>query len=198
MARPNVEMERREQILRATSSVIAIKGIRALRVADVAGETGVSPGIIHYYFDNKDALIKNAFERNFEHSLERRSAILDSSVPARQKLIELIDAYLPEDEETIEAWHVWAELWVEGLHDPELQKLNGRAYGKWRQIVTSILTEGQKEGSISDEADPGVLANLLASSLDGLAVQVLVSSHEMTIEAMRETGHKFVDLVSTT
>ena len=196
MARPNVEVERRNQILRATSTVIAVKGIRALRISDVADETGVSPGIIHYYFDNKDALIKNAFERNFERSLERRSAILHSQAPAKDKLLDLIDAYLPGDEETIEAWHVWAELWVEGLHDPELQKLNEQAYGQWRQIVASILTQGQQEGSIRVQSDPTMLANILASSLDGLALQVLVSSHEMTIDAMRQAGHEFVELVS--
>lgn len=196
MARPNVEVERRNQILKATSTVIAVKGIRALRISDVADETGVSPGIIHYYFDNKDALIKNAFERNFERSLERRSAILRSEAPAKDKLLDLIDAYLPGDEETIEAWHVWAELWVEGLHDPELQKLNEQAYGQWRQIVASILTQGQQEGSIKRDGDPTMLANLLASSLDGLALQVLVSSYELTLDAMREAGHKFVELVS--
>lgn len=196
MARPNVEPERRDQILRSTSKVMARKGIRALRVADVAKEAGLSSGIIHYYFDNKATLTRAAFERNFEHSLERRAAILESGEAAPQKLRAMIDAYLPEEEETIEAWHVWAELWVEGLHDAQLQLLNERAYGEWRRIVVAILAEGQKEGTIRD-LDPTLLANLLVASLDGLALQVLVGSHDMTLEIMRQTGHAFVDMIST-
>lgn len=196
MARPNVEVERREQILRSTSRVIARKGIRALRVADVAEEAGLSSGIIHYYFDNKATLTRMAFERNFEHSLERRAAILTSDEPAPDKLRAMIDAYVPEEQETVEAWHVWAELWVEGLHDPELQLLNERAYGEWRRIVVSILTQGQQEGSIR-AGDAIQLANLLVGSLDGLALQVLVGSHDMTLDVMRTTGHGFVEMISS-
>ena len=195
MARPNVEAERREQILRSTSRVIAQRGIRALRVADVAKEAGLSSGIIHYYFDNKVTLTRTTFERNFEYSLERRAAILDSSEPAPVKLKAVIDAYLSEEKETVEAWHVWAELWVESIHDSQLQVLNENAYGQWREIVRTIISQGQQEDTLKS-GDPTQFANLLVASLDGLALQVLAGSHDMTLESMRDTGHTLVALLS--
>lgn len=194
MPRPNVEIQRREQILMATCAVIARKGFRAVRVADVAKEAGVSSGIVHYYFANKHDLVHAAFERNFQRSLQRRASILESEQDATSKLRALIDAYLPQDEETVEAWHVWAELWVEGIHDQDLQELNDRSYGEWRKIVAGIVRDGQAAGTIA-EADAVETANLLIAALDGLALQVLAGSHSMTLDRMRTTCQSFIDRV---
>ncbi|MFG2140801.1 TetR/AcrR family transcriptional regulator [Streptomyces sp. NPDC048650] len=192
MPRPNVEVERRAQILASTCSVIARTGIVAFRVADVAKEAGLSPGIVHYYFDTKQALIRAAFERNFLHSLERRAAVLDSGREPVVKLRALVEAYLPQGDETVEAWHVWAELWVSALHDMELRDLNDRAYGEWRRIVAGIVRECQAAGRMGEE-DPVEVANLLVGLLDGLALQVLAGSHAMTLARMRATCRAFID-----
>lgn len=195
MARPSVEMERKQQILTSTCAVIAHGGIRSLRVMDVARRAQLSPGIVHYYFDNKRDLIRAAFEHNFAHSLERRAAIFESDGEPLLKLRALVDAYLPADEETIEAWRIWAELWVEGIHDPELQDLNDRAYGEWRRIITSLLRDAHQAGEISQD-DPAQLADLLVAALDGLAVQVLVGSTAITLERMRATCQRFINLLA--
>ncbi|GLY69549.1 TetR/AcrR family transcriptional regulator [Amycolatopsis taiwanensis] len=192
MPRPNVEAERREQILQAACKVIAERGFRAVRVADVAKAAGLSSGIVHYYFSNKRDLVHAAFERNFTHSLERRTAILESEDDAVTKLRALVDAYLPADDETVEAWHVWAELWVEAIHDPDLQELNDRAYGEWRRIVAGIVRDGQAAGEIG-KTDAVEVANLLVAVLDGLALQVLAGSRNMDLRRMRRTCRAFVD-----
>src|SRR5690606_16010043 len=127
------------------------------------------------------SLTRAAFERNFEHSLARRASILNSSDQAPYKLRAVVDAYLPDDAETVEAWRVWAELWVEGIHDPQLQELNQRAYGEWRSIISMIIRAGQQSGEIV-AGDPVEIANMLVGLLDGLAVQVLVGSRDMTLE----------------
>ncbi|MFI9047380.1 TetR/AcrR family transcriptional regulator [Streptomyces sp. NPDC053427] len=192
MPRPSVEAERRAQILAATCKAIARTGIAAFRVADVAKEAGLSPGIVHYYFDTKQELIRAAFEHNFLHSLERRAAIFESGLEPVEKLRALVEAYLPQGDETVEAWHVWAELWVTALHDAELRDLNDRAYGEWRRIVASIVRECQAAGRMGDE-DPVDVANMLVGLLDGLALQVLVGSHAMTLRRMRATCRAFID-----
>ncbi|GAA4839972.1 TetR/AcrR family transcriptional regulator [Saccharopolyspora rosea] len=194
MPRPKVEAERRDQILRAACKVIAERGFRAVRVADVAREAGLSSGIVHYYFANKRDLVRATFEQNFERSLRRRTAILDSDRDAVGKLRALVDAFLPQDAETVQSWHVWAELWVEAMHDPDLQELNDRAYGEWRRIIAGIVRDGQAAGQIGD-ADPVELANVVVAALDGLALQVLAGSRTMTLTRMRRTCRSFIDRV---
>ena len=122
MPRPHVEEERRQQILQATWHVIALSGFRSLRLADVAKRAGVSSGMIHYYFDTKRDLLKAAFEQYYAHSMQRRQWIMETGKGPLELLNLLVESYLPIEDETVEGWRVWSELWVEGLQEPDLQQ----------------------------------------------------------------------------
>ncbi len=184
MARASVEAERKEQILAAACEVVSELGFKSLRVADVAKRAGTSTGTVHYYFDTKRDLMHGAFEWNFSRSLARRRDLLDAAAPASRRLRDFVDSYLPKDEETIAAWHVWAELWVEALHDSDLQELNERVYGEWRRTVAAIIRDGQDAGEFRG-GDPVVFANGLIGMIDGLSLQVLLGSRSMTAQRMR-------------
>ena len=184
MPRPSVEAARREQILSAACDVVSEIGFKSLRIADVAGRAGTSTGTVHYYFDTKTELMRAAFEWNFNRSLDRRRPLLAEHADPRQRLRAFVDSYLPGDRETVRAWHVWAELWVEALHDPDLQVLNEQVYGEWRRIVAGIVRDGQDAGHFRAD-DPVLVANALIGMIDGLALQVLLGSRSMTLDRMR-------------
>lgn len=184
MPRPSVEAERREQILSASCEVVSEIGYKSLRIADVAQRAGTSTGTVHYYFDTKTDLMRAAFEWNFTRSLERRRHLLQEHPDPLRRLRAFVDSYLPGDEETVRAWRVWAELWVEALHDDGLRELNEQVYGEWRRIVAGIIRDGQDAGLFRAD-DPVVAANGLIGMIDGLALQVLLGSHSMTLERMR-------------
>ncbi|TYL45694.1 TetR family transcriptional regulator [Nocardioides sp. BGMRC 2183] len=180
MARPSVEAERRDQIMRSACKVIATRGVLGLRVSDVARDAGVSPGIVHYYFDSKLELIRAAFENNFDRSLDRRAVIFDNrSDHAVEVLTALVDSYSPVDEETIEAWHVWIELWAAALQDDELKLVHDRAYSRWAERIEGLIIAGQARGELAP-GDSTALAHHLMGLLDGLSVQALLGSHGMT------------------
>ena len=191
MARPSVEAERREQILRAACQIVAEIGHRSLRVSDVAGRAGTSTGTVHYYFATKRDLIYAAFEFNFERSVERRKPILALHQDPRERLSAFVDSYLPESEDTVGAWRVWAELWVEALREPDLQELNERVYGEWRRLVAGIIRDGQDQGLLRP-GDAVELANALIGMIDGLAIQVLLGSRNMTVDRMRAVCRWFL------
>jgi AcrR family transcriptional regulator len=184
MARVSVEVERKEQILSAACDVVSEIGFKSLRVADVAKRAKMSTGTVHYYFDTKRELMHAAFEWNFDRSLERRRPLLEGAVDPVARLREFVFSYLPDQEVTTKAWHVWAELWVEALHDADLQELNERVYGEWRRTVAAIIRDGQDAGQFR-LGDPVLLANGLIGMLDGLSLQVLAGSRSMNIDRMR-------------
>jgi AcrR family transcriptional regulator len=195
MPRVSVEAERKGEILSAACEVISEVGFKSLRVADVAKRAGMSAGSVHYYFDTKRDLMHAAFEWNFERSIERRRDLLESGEPPARRLRSFIDSYLPHDPTTVAAWHVWAELWVEALHDPDLQELNERVYGEWRRTVAAIIRDGQDQGQFRD-GDAVHIANGLVGMVDGLSLQVLMGSKSMTVERMRAVCEVFVTLVT--
>ena len=195
MARPSVEAERREQILAATRAVVAEKGFKAMRVADVAKRSGASSGTVHYYFETKHELMRAAFEWNFAKSQERRVTRLGHSADPVEQLRELLGTYLPDDEVLVESWHLWISLWIEAIHDPELRELNERVYGEWRSGMAAIIRDGQASGHFI-EGDSVMLANALIGMIDGLAIQVLIGSQAMTLERMRDVCDRAVGLIS--
>ena len=191
MPRASVEVERREQILAAACAVVSEIGFKSLRVADVAKRAGTSTGTVHYYFDTKTALMRAAFEWNFTQSLDRRRHLLEEVDDPKQRLQVFVDSYLPVDDQTVNAWRVWAELWVEAMHDSELQDLNEQVYGEWRRIIAGVIRDGQVAGQFRPE-DPVVVANALIGMIDGLALQVLAGSHSMTADRMRLVCHSML------
>ncbi|WP_424533180.1 TetR/AcrR family transcriptional regulator [Sphaerisporangium viridialbum] len=192
MPRPSVEVERREQILLAACQVMAEVGLRSLRVGDVARRAGTSHGTVHYYFDTKRELVLSAFDFNFRRSLARRRPILDAAGDPLSRLRAFVDSYLPgDDPETVLAWRVWIELWNEALREPDLRELNERVYGEWRRLVAAILLDGQQRGQFRG-GDAVDTANLLISMIDGLAIQVLLGSRDMTGDRMRATCETFL------
>jgi AcrR family transcriptional regulator len=63
MARtPKVVEDRREQIIDAAMQVFAQKGFSRATNKDIAREAGITPGLIYYYFESKEDLLKAIIE----------------------------------------------------------------------------------------------------------------------------------------
>ncbi|NDK91568.1 TetR/AcrR family transcriptional regulator [Gordonia desulfuricans] len=196
MPRPNVEAQRREQILSAACEVIADIGMQSLRMTDVAKRAGVSSGTIHYYFESKRDVINAAFELNYERSLQSRRELLeDHHTDALTTLRDLAISYLPVTDESIRAWRVWAELWAQGMRDETLQEINSRLYGQWRDLVRMLVEGGQRRGQIVD-GDAVELADNLVAMIDGMSVQNLMRLPEMTLERMLDRVNAYVDALA--
>jgi len=192
MSRPSVEALRREQILKSTCKVVAKRGVGALRISDVATDVGFSTGTIHYYFDDKETLLRAAFAYNVRHSIERRKDLLASTSDPLELLRRYVDSYLPDDRESVRAWRVWAEFWAISIRDTDLQSVIDILDIDWRAVVSRLIAEAQSEGLVRG-GDPLVFTNMLIAMIDGLAVQVLANSKEMDIATMRQTLHAFID-----
>ena len=66
MTKVDVASERKNQIVSATVECIIRFGYHNFSMQDVAKSAGVSKGIIHYYFLNKDDLMLSVLERVVE------------------------------------------------------------------------------------------------------------------------------------
>ena len=60
--------ETRERILKVAENIFASRGFDAARVDGIAKEAGVNKALIYYYFDSKDSILQELFERFFADS----------------------------------------------------------------------------------------------------------------------------------
>jgi AcrR family transcriptional regulator len=164
--------DNREAILVAVASVIARRGIRGLRVEDVAAEAGVSAPLLYYHFGSRSGLVKAALE----HASERApSSALRK--PSKQNGYEAVEAALLAelgDEPEVRANAVvWGEASASAVFERELRPDVKRVNNAWRANVAEAIAEGVNDGSIRDEVDPEEAAELLITLVDGLCTRWL-------------------------
>jgi AcrR family transcriptional regulator len=187
--RPRLQHVRRPELLAAAAAVIRRRGLENARVADVAAEAGTSAPSVLYYFATKAELLKEALtsaeERYYEELLIRLSEIEGG----RERLLHVIRSGYGEGDYDAA---LWMELWARALRDPELAATRAELDGRWRRTIADVVRYGQERGEFGP-ADPEELALLLASLLDGLAVQVALRDMEVTPDRVRELAVKLAE-----
>lgn len=183
---------RRRQYLEAAWKLISARGFHAVRVADIAEACGTSTGAVHYYFPSKRDVLEAAMRYCVEQAFGRQSADLRSRKGAYERMLTLIENQVPRSGQISHEWSVWLQFWSETALRAELRPIHNEFYAKWRETVVRIVRRGQREG-VFREVEPDEVALRFTSLTDGLGIQVMTRSPEVTGERMRKVLVDFVD-----
>jgi AcrR family transcriptional regulator len=187
--RPQIDHIRRPQILTAAAEVIAERGLASTRIADVAERAGTSPPAVLYWFGSKGNLLTDALtvdEDRFYDAVTERLAALEHP---RDRLRVLIDACAAEYD-----WTLWMELWGRALRDRGAAAARQRLDDRWHDQIAEVIRGGQRLGAFA-EVDPDDAAAIIASVLDGLAVQVTLGDSGVSAQRMRDLAVDTAELV---
>jgi len=86
--------DKREAILQATLKLVSEHGFHGTAMARVAGEAGVSAGIIYHYFKNKDELLVQLYFEMKQRGVAEQMAGHDPSRPLRAQIRQLWGAMI--------------------------------------------------------------------------------------------------------
>ena len=187
--RPRLDHVRRPELLAAAAAVIRQRGLENARVVDVADEAGTSAPSVLYYFASKAELLKEALtsaEEGFYEELEIELAGIEG---ARERMLRILQYGAGEGDYDAA---LWMELWARALRDPELAATRAELDGRWRRTIADVVRYGQDRGEFG-LADADEFAVLLASLLDGLAVQIALRDMEVTPDRVRELAMKLAE-----
>ncbi|MFF0259571.1 TetR/AcrR family transcriptional regulator [Streptomyces microflavus] len=169
--------DRRTAILEAAATVIARRGVRGLRVEELAAEAGVSKALIYYHFEDRTGLLRRtlAFVNNraerytAEQAAAGQPAAEAPAGPLRRLeqalLLELQD--LPHVRENSTAW---GELRASAVFDPELRGELALASVIWVREVADQLGEVRPT---APESALTASAERLTALLEGLSARWL-------------------------
>lgn len=166
---------RRAEILDTTCAVVRERGFGATRVQDVAGRLGVSTGLIHYHFENKDHLLAEAFAHAAHLDIERFPEALDQPT-ALGSLAHAIALYAPEGGDS--SWPMWIDAWGEAQRNDRLRAISQELDLAWMRLLEQVIERGVGSGDFVCP-DPHATAWRLAALLDGLAIEAVV--HEENV-----------------
>ncbi len=164
----------RERLIEATFAVVARSGLEATSVKMIAAEAGITPGLLHYHFPTKDALLEAALRRAAEDYGERLAALRAAHPPGR-----IVAAYLEEGRRAVDEnaafFRVRLAFAARALSDPGL----GSVVRELNQVAideTAALLAADR-GVVAAEAADRRRATLLKACFDGVMLAYLLDPH---------------------
>jgi AcrR family transcriptional regulator len=185
--------DRREAILVAAARVISQRGVRGLRVEEVASEAGVSPPLLYYHFASRQGLIRAALECASDKAPSAALRDENSSRSGYEAVEAALLAELDEEIAVRDNAIVWGEVSATAVFEPELREDVRRVTETWSGLVAETIRRGISDGSVRPEVDAEQAAEVLITLVDGLCNRWLAGAMErerardLLIATVRET-----------
>jgi AcrR family transcriptional regulator len=187
--RPKITEIRREEIVRAALDVISERGFQDTRLADIAERAGTSAPAVLYHFTAKDEILDAVVSLVEDRFYEGVEATLEQEVGPLARLVHFLESAARDDdgEETATMWKMWLEIWTRALREPHAGRTRQLLDRRWRAVLSKTIADGQRVGEVPVSVVPDRVALMLASLMDGLAVQFALGDPEVSAERMTET-----------
>ena len=123
MARPSNTGERRQQIVEGLLRAMAERGYERASIAEIAKAAGLSPGLVHYHFTEKQEILLTLVEQLAGHVRERVKARLERvKGGARAQVDAFLDAFLATGEDADpSSVAAWVTISAEAVRQPEVR-----------------------------------------------------------------------------
>ncbi|MGW5778025.1 TetR/AcrR family transcriptional regulator [Streptomyces sp. NPDC003863] len=163
---------RSTQLLEAAARVIARRGVRGLRVEELAAEAGVSTALIYYHFKDRAGILSKTLEFISDRA-ERYTTHRDPDAEPlgpREELEQTLLLELQDTTEVRENSTAWGELRASAVFDEVLRADLTRATLAWVKEVAALL------GQVRPMASAAALdaaAERLTALLEGLSMRWL-------------------------
>jgi AcrR family transcriptional regulator len=153
-----------ERILKAAAARLAVSGASAMTMHEVAEEAGVSKGLIHYHFHDKDTLLVRLVMWIAEGLVRRERAALAASTPhgAIDDLWRWVDTELSRG-------HVRALVELAGWRGGDVRSAAAEATRMRRMAATASAERLFALLALRSRVPSVLLGDLLVTFLDGLA-----------------------------
>ncbi|MCH8249467.1 MAG: TetR family transcriptional regulator C-terminal domain-containing protein [Proteobacteria bacterium] len=167
--------KRRQQLIDATMKCIARKGMGSTTLGDVAGEAGLSQGIVNLHFESKDNLLNETlryladeYKTQFSHAYEK------SGPGAADKLHALMKLDLSPSVLDRRKVAVWFAFWGEVKSRPIYRDICEKSDEYYDEIVRSLCSQLIAEGDYKNITALAI-STALASMTNGMWLSCLIS-----------------------
>ncbi len=177
---------RRRQLIDATIISIHEYGLADTTVTRIAKKAGVSPGIVHHYFADKDELLFETMRDMLENL--RREAVdrFKRAKTPNQRLFAIIDASFSRQQFSPEVVTAWLALYASSRNSPRL----ARILSLYHRRLCSNLVSALKQ--IDPDENHHFQAEAIAALIDGLYLRAALNPDLHDMDSPRQLATRFV------
>ncbi len=166
---------RRQQLIDATVKCIARKGMGGTTLGDVAGEAGLSQGIVNLHFESKENLLNETLRYLAdEYKTQFDKALITAGPRPADRLRALMELDLRPSICDRRKISVWFAFWSEVKSRPMYRKICDESDRHYDAIIESLCEEIIAEGGYLDITASAVTVGLTAMT-NGLWLSYLIS-----------------------
>jgi TetR/AcrR family fatty acid metabolism transcriptional regulator len=166
---------RRSQLTKAAYNVVSKKGYYNFTIKDISKESGLSTGLVHYYFKNKQDLMLNLI-REMNKNLKKylNNGLSRSEDPVEKLRIYVTQAFgLVMNEKNY--FYVFIDFLSQVNRSERMRKANIRLIESYREECSRILQEGVEKG-IFKEIDITYVTTIIISLIQGMIIQYVIDN----------------------
>jgi AcrR family transcriptional regulator len=179
--------KRKEQIIKATCQCIVEKGYNTCTMQDIAAKTGLSKGMIHYYFATKENLLISVMENLVNQWDKVIADKLNGIKDPHQAIWGLLDACAEIAQDGV-SYNMLVKFWAEMGQKKAFEEVNANFYSHYRKMIKEIIEEGINQGQFN-AINAYLLATIIISIIDGLSLQWLFDKDAFSLsEAKKMAG----------
>ncbi|MEU0937312.1 MULTISPECIES: TetR/AcrR family transcriptional regulator [unclassified Embleya] len=167
---------RQSLILETAAGLIARRGVRGLRVEELAAEAGVSVGLVYYHFGDRAGLMQRTWEFINERAERYTWSDSDPDLDPRGRLEEMLLLELQDAPEVMENSTAWGEFRASAIFVPELGLQVREATAQWVRDAEALVRRGQDNGDITPTVVAADAAERLTALVEGLSERWLAGS----------------------
>ncbi|HOT44090.1 MAG TPA: TetR/AcrR family transcriptional regulator [Spirochaetota bacterium] len=186
---------RRNQLTRAAYKVVGQKGYYDFTIRDIAREAGLSTGLVHYYFKNKEDLLLNLLKEINKNMLIILNRSISTADDPRDKLNIFMKQAFDLVENEKDYFYIVIDFWTQVNKNDRMKRANIKLFKSYRDEVSKILKEGVDCG-VFVKMDVEFTSAVIISIIQGLIIQYVIDNNAFNYDEFSKKVMKHVnDLV---
>lgn len=153
---------RRKQLVEAAIATIHVHGFANATVARIAAQAGISAGMVHHYFKDKDELLFATMRHLLAELRSDAVARLSRTEDPCLRIRAIIDACFGDSQFNEQVFSAWLALYGNARHSPRLMNILSLYH---RRLRSSLLHDLRR---LVAEPDALRLSDGIAAMIDGL------------------------------
>ncbi|MDF2681314.1 MAG: TetR family transcriptional regulator [Brevibacillus sp.] len=194
---PSKAEAKRSFLIEQATLCLAQKGYSQVSLRDIAKASGVSLGILHYYFANKEDLLLAVIAGYKDTFIQELETAVVNAPPKRwlEQLLEVLHNSLTEK------WtlhRLWYDLQVQAMYVPAFRDHVNELRARMHVLIARILRQffPPETHSMSMSADGAV--SLIYAQIDGLFLQSILeesSVPESVVSRLEQTLPQLLNIM---
>lgn len=188
---PKLEEDRRNQIMMAAYHLLVSGSVQNLTLDKVAKASGISKGLVSYYFRGKDRLVTDTMAHILMAQKRALLELAHQDQPIEKRVRALIERALPSRSEVQNITKFLMETWSFAKNNPKTSRTVRDNLAEYRSICSEIIQLGIDEGYLKN-IDAKVFSLMIYSLFDGLALQITLDP-ELDVTTIQNTVFDFIE-----